>query len=315
MAKIALAFSTLPDSPLHAIVEWSKAAEDAGFDGVFMTEANNDSLACSLVLGFHTRSIRLGTAIANIYLRHPSLLANEAATVHEAAGRRFVLGLGTGHREGNSRIGIDMGGPRDPMAKMRETVEMVRTLLDSGQTVPQVSGKLPIYLAALSRPMVRLAGEIADGAIFNFFPPLRIKQAIGELGESARKAKRDPSTIEPVLFVTTFITDDLEAARRRARRLLFRYGTLKFYGEMFAHAGFEREVQAIRAAAGDVAKAETAVSDAMIDATVLVGPEARVRERLAELTGPGIATATIFVNPVGEDRASAVKRALRALRP
>ena len=75
MAKIALAFSIMPDSPLHTIVEWTKQAEDAGFDGVFMTEANNDSLACCLGLGFNTRRITLGTAITNIYLRHPNLLA------------------------------------------------------------------------------------------------------------------------------------------------------------------------------------------------------------------------------------------------
>ena len=97
MTKIALAFSIMPDSPLPTIIEWARAAEDAGFDGVFMTEANNDSLACSLGLGFKTQRITLGTAITNIYLRHPTLLANEAATVHELTGGRFILGLGTGH--------------------------------------------------------------------------------------------------------------------------------------------------------------------------------------------------------------------------
>ena len=34
--------------------------------------------ACSLALGLHTKRIKLGTAITNIYLRHPNLLANEA---------------------------------------------------------------------------------------------------------------------------------------------------------------------------------------------------------------------------------------------
>ena len=43
MAKPALAFTILPDSPPARLIEWSRAAEDAGFSGVFMTEANNDS--------------------------------------------------------------------------------------------------------------------------------------------------------------------------------------------------------------------------------------------------------------------------------
>jgi len=78
MANIALACTILPDSPPARLIEWSRAAEDAGFSGVFMTEANNDSLACSLALGLNTKRIKLGTAITNIYLRHPNLLANEA---------------------------------------------------------------------------------------------------------------------------------------------------------------------------------------------------------------------------------------------
>ncbi len=317
MAKTALAFSIMPDSPIRTIVEWTKAAEDAGFDGVFMTEANNDSLACSLALGFNTRKMRLGTAITNIYLRHPNLLANEVAAVHEFTDGRFTLGLGTGHRESNGLIGIDMGGPTDPMKKMRDTVGVLRTMLEGGRTGPKITGKAPpLYLAGVSRPMVRLAGEIADGVIFNFFPPARVKEALGEIADGARKAGRDPKQIEPVLFATAFISNDLEEARRPASTLLSRYGNLRFYGNMMAHAGFEHEIAAIRAAAavGDAKTAMGAVTDHMIDSILLVGSESRVRERLSELTSPGVGTAIVFVNPVGEDRASAVRRALPALR-
>src|SRR6201987_157705 len=159
MAKIALAFSIMPDSPIQTIVDWTKQAEDAGFDGVFMTEANNDSLACCLGLGFNTRKITIGTAITNIYLRHPLLLANEVAALHEFTGGRFILGLGTGHREANGAIGIEMGGPGEPMKKMREVVGTLRKWLDGGRTNPKVEGsKQPIFLAGVSRPMVRLAG-------------------------------------------------------------------------------------------------------------------------------------------------------------
>jgi len=311
MAKTALACTILPDSPPARLIEWSRAAEDAGFSGVFMTEANNDSLACSLALGLHTKRIKLGTAITNIYLRHPNLLANEAAAVQEFTGGRFVLGLGTGHREGNSALGIEMGVP---LTKMRETVKTLRAMLDGGKTGPRVSTKLPLYLAGVSRPMVKLAGEIGDGVIFNFFPPARVKEALGELAEGAKAAGRDPKQIEATLFATAFISDDLEAARRPARKLLSRYGALKFYGNMMAHAGFEREISAIRAAGRDADAAIKAVSNELIDATLLVGSESRVRDRLQELCAPGIGTAIVFTNPVNEDRNSAVLRTIRALK-
>ena len=311
MAKVALAFSTLPDSPPATLIDWAKAAEDAGFAGAFMTEAGNDSLACSLALGLHTKRIMLGTAITNIYFRHPALLANEAAAVQEFTGGRFILGLGTGHREMNTILKNDMG---DPMAKMREVVAAIRKPLEGGTTGPKVTKKLPIYLAGVSKPMVKLAGEIGDGVIFNFYPPRRVKEAIAELEEGARTAGRDPKQIEPTLFATAFISDDLEAARRPARKLLSRYGALRFYGNMIARAGFESEIAGIRAAGRDGEAAMKAVSDAMIDSTLLVGSEARVRERLKELVAPGIGTAIVFTNPVNEDRNSAVRRTIRALK-
>jgi 5,10-methylenetetrahydromethanopterin reductase len=311
MAKTALACTILPDSPPARLLEWSRAAEDAGFSGVFMTEANNDSIACSLALGLNTKRIKLGTAITNIYLRHPNLLANEAAAVQEFTGGRFILGLGTGHREGNSALGIEMGVP---LTKMRETVKTLRAMLDGGRTGPRVSTRLPLYLAGVSRPMVKLAGEIGDGVIFNFFPPARVKEALGELAEGAKIAGRDVKQIEATLFATAFISDDLEAARRPARKLLSRYGALKFYGNMMAHAGFEREISAIRAAGRDADAAIKAVSDELIDATLLVGSESRVRDRLQELCAPGIGTAIVFTNPVNEDRNTAVLRTIRALK-
>jgi 5,10-methylenetetrahydromethanopterin reductase len=311
MAKPALACTILPDSPPARLIEWSRAAEDAGFSGVFMTEANNDSIACSLALGLHTKRITLGTAITNIYLRHPNLLANEAAAAQEFTGGRFILGLGTGHREGNSALGIDMGVP---LTRMRETVKTLRAALEGGKTGPRVSAKLPLYLAGVSRPMVKLAGEIGDGVIFNFFPPARVKEALGELAEGAQIGGRDPKQIEATLFATAFISDDLEAARRPARKLLSRYGALKFYGNMMARSGFEREIAAIRAAGRDGDAAVKAVSNELIDATLLVGSEARVRERLQELCAPGIGTAIVFTNPVNEDRNAAVMRTIRALK-
>ncbi|MGH7878699.1 MAG: LLM class flavin-dependent oxidoreductase, partial [Candidatus Binataceae bacterium] len=142
-----------------------------------------------------------------------------------------------------------------------------------------------------------------------------VKEALGEIAEGAQTAGRNPREIETTLFATAFISDDLEAARRPARTLLSRYGAMRFYGNMFVHAGFDREMEGIRAAGRDGKAAIAAVSNRMIDATLLVGSEARVRERLGELTAPGVGWAIVFVNPVGEDRANAVKRAMLALHP
>src|SRR5437660_9722198 len=141
MTNIAIAVAALPDLPPPTIIDLANHAEDSGLSGFFVTEAGNDSLAYSLAAGLHTKRIKLGTAITNIYLRHPVLLANEAAAVQEFTGGRFILGLGTGHREGNGALGIEMGVPMD---KMREVVGTLRKLIDGGRTGPKVTSKLPI---------------------------------------------------------------------------------------------------------------------------------------------------------------------------
>ncbi len=142
----------------------------------------------------------------------------------------------------NTMLGIEMG---EPMAKMRAVVKTLRGAIEGKRTGPGVTSKLPIYLAGVSRPMVKLAGEIADGVIFNFFPPARVKQALEELAEGAKIGNRNAADIEPTLFATAFVSDDLEAARRPARKLLSRYGALRFYGNMLANAGFRTEIEGI----------------------------------------------------------------------
>jgi len=311
MVEVALALSVRPDSSPTALIDWAKAAEDAGMAGVFVTEAGNDSIACAMALGLHTRRIPVGTAIANIYLRRPTLLGAEVAAAHEFTNGRFILGLGTGHRELNGSLGILMG---DPISKMRETIASLRELRDAGRIEPRVRGAVPIYMAAISSPMVRLAAKIADGVIFNFFPSSRIREALGELADGVAAAGRQKNAVKPVLIANAFISEDLRAAHRLARKLLSRYGALRFYGDMLSRAGFRPEVEKIRAAGENAAGAMGAVSDAMIEATMLIGSQARIRERLAEIGSLGIAMVIVLVNPVREAQANAIMRSIALLR-
>ena len=53
----------------------AREAEDAGFDGIFAAEVNNDVMATAQLIGAATRRVAVGTWIANIYLRHPYVCA------------------------------------------------------------------------------------------------------------------------------------------------------------------------------------------------------------------------------------------------
>ena len=92
---------------LSTFVQLARETEDTGFGGVYIPEAVNDALMCSLAVANATKRIDIATWIVNIYLREPSLCAIAAEMVQEAAQGRFILGLGVSHRPAHEARGID----------------------------------------------------------------------------------------------------------------------------------------------------------------------------------------------------------------
>ena len=312
MDRIALAFSPLKDARPQDILQWAKEAERLGFAGVFVPESFNDSLAYAQAIGMTTSRIAVGTAITNVYLRHPTLLAQQAAAVQEFSGGRLMLGLGVGHRPVNASLGIEMG---DPMAKMRETLGLLRAAWVKGPHQPRPEKPPTLLAAALAPRMIELVGEHADGVIYNLFPLERYRTAMARLHKGAERAGKDPQSLVVCHFTTCYFGPDRAACLHEAKRMLARYANLPFYGNMLAQSGFADEVEQVRAhmKARDVARAEQAVSDRMADAVTLVGDPAAARERLRAYEMAGASMSIVFANPVGESRAAAVARALHGL--
>ena len=311
--RIALSFSPLRDARPADLLEWSRSAEANGFEAVLVPESFNDSLAYAQAIAAATTRLKVGTAIAHVYLRHPSLLAQQAAAVQAFSGGRLLLGLGVGHRVVNASLGIDMG---DPMAKLRAVVETLRTGWAKGPFQPRPETPPRVLAAALASKAVETVGEIADGVIFNLFPVARYAKAMRWLRAGIEKSGRDAGAYEVCHFTTCYLGDDRQACLNEAKRMLARYANLPFYGKMLRASGFGDDMDAIGAAwkARDVAAAERAVSDRMADAVTLVGDRARCRARLDAFREAGATSAIVFVNPVGESRGAAVERAFIAAR-
>src|SRR4029450_11562570 len=58
--------------------------------------------------------------------------------------------------------------------------------------------------AALARPMIELAGELADGVIFNLFPLARYRRAMTMLHRGAERGGRDPGSGEVYHLTTAY---------------------------------------------------------------------------------------------------------------
>ena len=92
-------------TPLDASLAAAVAAEDAGFDDVWIAEHHFMSYgvcpSAVTMAGFllgATRRITVGTAVSVLSTQHPVALAEQAALLDRLSGGRFVLGVGRGAR-------------------------------------------------------------------------------------------------------------------------------------------------------------------------------------------------------------------------
>lgn len=157
-------------------------------------------------------------------------VAIQAATVGQIADGRFILGIGSGGS--GPAFWSSVGLPNRPIAVMRDYLTILRGLLN-GERVTyegpalQVRGatlgaagvgeplaSVPLQLGALGPQMVRLAGELADGALLNWATPERIAECRQLLNEGAARADRDPSQLRLTMYVRICVDDDVDAARQ-----------------------------------------------------------------------------------------------------
>jgi alkanesulfonate monooxygenase SsuD/methylene tetrahydromethanopterin reductase-like flavin-dependent oxidoreductase (luciferase family) len=184
---------------------------------------------------------------------------------------------------------------------MREYVAIVRAIL-RGEDPPaghkwrtgfRLAGldprpELPIFVAALSPGMLRLAGEIADGVILWLCNPNYIRDVVvPEVTKGRERAGQPLDGFEVVAAVPAGRTDAPEAAYDAMRSELVTYFSLPFYRAMLERSGFGADIDAFDAAQGDTAKMRAAISDRFLRALTAIGDEATVREGLARYAQAG----------------------------
>jgi alkanesulfonate monooxygenase SsuD/methylene tetrahydromethanopterin reductase-like flavin-dependent oxidoreductase (luciferase family) len=289
----------------HAL-ERARLAESMDYDAVFVTHiAGPDSLTLLTAFASATDRVRLGSGVVPIYTRTPASMAQTAATLDEISGGRLTLGLGVSHRivvEGWHGQTIDR-----PALEMREYVEIVRAILrgeepPSGtkwQTSFHLAGidhrpRLPIYMAALSPAMLRLAGEIADGVILWLCNPHYIRDVVvPELRIGRERAEKTLDGFEIVAAISGALTDDVTAAHAAMRSELLTYFGLPFYRAMLERSGFGEEIAAYDAAGGELEGMTAAISNRFLDVLTAIGDESAVRTGIERYREAGVTLPSI----------------------
>lgn len=285
---------------LGEAIERVKLAESLGYETVYVTHiAGRESLTVLSAYALATSTIRVGTGVVPIYTRTPATMAQTAATIDELSGGRLTLGLGVSHRpvvEGWHGQRIDR-----PIAEMREYASIVRAILrgedppagEKWQTGFRLFGidprpALPIYLAALSPAMLRLAGEIADGVILWLCNPSYIRDVvIPEVSVGRERAGLTLEGFDVVAAVPAASSGDRESPYQAMRGDLIPYFGLPFYRAMIERTGFGADIEAYDAAAGDLEAMKAAISDRFLDELTAVGEQEAVRDGIERYRDAG----------------------------
>ena len=296
-------------------VPFIQEAERLGYDLAWSAEAYGSDAATPLAwLAPQTSRIRLGTGIMQIHARTPANTAMTAMTLDQLSGGRFVLGLGvSGPQVVEGWHGVSYG---KPLARMREYVSILRQVLAREVPVehtgayytipyagPDASGlgkplksilhgrrDMKIYTAAISPNGMKCAGEVADGVFPVWMNPERFDLFKPHLEEGFAKAGggKNLAAFDVAPFVSVVLGDDVERCRMPVKGMLALYiGGMgardkNFYHDYARRLGYEAAAARIQDLYLDGKKAEAmaAVPDALVDDIALVGPAARIRERV-----------------------------------
>ena len=88
-------YTTAPLEDPRDAREGFRLLEEIGYDGAFSFEAKHDPFLPLVLAAEHTKSLKLGTAIAIAFARNPMNLANLAYGLQAISSGRFTLGLGS----------------------------------------------------------------------------------------------------------------------------------------------------------------------------------------------------------------------------
>ncbi len=294
-----------------------KEADRLGVYAVWTSEAyGSDAVSPLAWLGAHTSQIRLGTAIMQMPGRTPANTAMTAMTMNQLSGGRFLLGLGlSGPQVVEGWHGVSYARP---LTRTREYVAIVRQALARRQRLtyegeiyripyegPDATGlgkplkstlradpDIPIYLAAIGPKNVAMTAEIADGWLPIFFSPAKYDEVYRphvEAGFARAGDGKDTRRFDIAPMVSVVMEDNLEVAYNMLRPMLALYiGGMgardrNFYNDLAVRYGYEAAAARVQELYLDGRQGEAmmAVPEGLIDEVALVGPKARIRERLS----------------------------------
>ena len=306
MARTPKFWGTLVPLPAPIVASQCEAFEARGLEGVFAPQVGGTPFAVLGAAAASTRRLRLATGIALAFARSPYETALHAIDLDRLSGGRFTLGLGTSVRSWSEGFyGMPYG---QPLEHLREVVEIVRMVIDKGHTgeltsydgqywkldfselqptSAPVRERIPIWIAGLRSPLIRLGAEIADGVLGH--PIWSIdwasKHVVDDLKTGLARGGKERGQVEFNAWLFVAPNPDRKQSIEDARATVAFYGGIAQYEEYFAAHGFRAEAKALQEGVkrADYLSVKHLVTDEMARAFVVCGTPDEVRERVSAI--------------------------------
>jgi 5,10-methylenetetrahydromethanopterin reductase len=222
-------------------LDYVRYAEKKGFEAVWQAESRlvRDAIVPMAAYAAVTEKIKVGSGVINNWTRNIGLLAATFLTLDDLAPDRIICGIGAWWDPLAKNVGIER---RKPLTAMRETVEVLRRLLNMERVtfhgefhhvdsieLDVVHGRreprnVPIMIGATGMKMMEMAGEIADGVVLNYcVPPEYNDRALEQIEAGAKSAGRELGDLDLPQLIVCSVDEDEDRALDTSRELLTQY--------------------------------------------------------------------------------------------
>jgi len=307
--KMKFSYVMLPDYELSDSLEMIKTADELGFYACYSVDEtwHKDLWLLFAAAADKTNRIRFGPDVTHVFLREPTLICQQLATLDELSNGRAEAVVSTGNFVMMQQYHIDWAAKK-PLSRLREAMHVMRTFLDDGKIDFQgdffqytglftaarpVQEHLPLKMGAMKGPRsFEAAGEIADGMHHALGYSREAYDYAVEHGRiGADRAGRDVDDLDLGAWVVFVVSED-SAAAKRAARIITAFYIPSMPPELLERHGVDLEgIQPINEAfaAGDVAKAVELTTPELAEKLSLAGtPDECVEQIKTNIQAAGI---------------------------
>jgi 5,10-methylenetetrahydromethanopterin reductase len=312
-------------------LELAKEADALGFHSFWLSEGyhSRSAIVRATLIATTTRKIKIGLGILSPHTKHPALQAMEAASLDEVARGRILLGIG---RVLNAlrKHGFDSTGATQII---KESTEIIKGML-SGKLIQHegsrfkisspgsqldlpACGELPVYVGATGPAMLRLAGEYADGIVFNYpCTPSFVRYAMPFVEEGLSRSGRELKNFGVAAYLLVSVDESEKKAVNAAKRFVTQKLPTR-HSEMLRHAGVTaEEIRVVKEKTERVGlvKAAAEIKDEVVRKVTIAGTPSQVVEGIGTFLGTGLKLPIIW-EIIGPDRSRSLNLIAREVMP